>query len=243
MIIQGANRRGVISLLMLGLAVVPLLGCGLVSSGLPVYRYRLTVEVDTPEGLKTGSSVIEVHSAIAGRNSIPTPGAFSHRAQGEAVAVDLGARGVLFALLSSDDNPDWASGVMFGFAPGTGDNTEVRFREMLKNRNLIELPKRFKGSMYVKGNLARPTLVTFVNTSDPTTISKVNPDDLTTSFGPGVKLRRMTVRFTDDPVTTGIEHRLTWLPNTYERLHGTNFHPDGIPVGDFQHMFSTEEFK
>ncbi len=26
----------------------------------PDYRYRLTVEVDTPDGVKTGSSVIEV---------------------------------------------------------------------------------------------------------------------------------------------------------------------------------------
>ena len=40
-----------------------LAGCGALASGpdkTPDYRYRLTVEVDTPEGLHSGSSVIEV---------------------------------------------------------------------------------------------------------------------------------------------------------------------------------------
>lgn len=30
----------------------------------PDYRYRLTVEVGTPDGLKTGSSVIEVEQSL-----------------------------------------------------------------------------------------------------------------------------------------------------------------------------------
>ena len=39
----------------------------------PDYRYRLTVEVDTPEGLKTGSSVIEVDQSLY--RSAADPGA------------------------------------------------------------------------------------------------------------------------------------------------------------------------
>ncbi|MFN3819785.1 hypothetical protein [Blastomonas sp.] len=206
--------RGIMTL-MAGL-VVMLSGCG---SALPDYRYRLTVEVETPEGLKTGSSVVEVSTAIAGKNSIPSPGYVSRRARGDAVTVDLGKRGVLFGLLRSDENSDWAAGVMFGFAPDvpiprdadgkydTAAHFRARYMAMLENRKLIVLPERFKSS---KG-LARPMLVRFRDITDPTTVERVDPDDLAISFGEGVRLRRVTIQLTDDPVITGIEKHLRWL--------------------------------
>ncbi|MDJ0979954.1 MAG: hypothetical protein QNI87_15620, partial [Erythrobacter sp.] len=40
---------------------------------------------------------------------------------------------------------------------------------------------------------------------------RVDPDDLSASFGEGVELQRITVELTDEPVTTGIEERLGWL--------------------------------
>ena len=54
-------------------------------------------------------------------------------------------------------------------------------------------------------------LVTFADRDDPTSVARVDPDDLAASFGEGVKLRRITVQLTDDPVTSGIEERLGWL--------------------------------
>lgn len=206
---------------MMAAILATLTGCG--SGGLPDYRYRLTVEVETPEGLRTGSSVIEVFTAIAGQNSIPTPGYVSRRARGEAVAVDLGKRGVLFALLRSDDNSDWASGVMLGFAPdlpmtrdseGKYDSAahfRAKFMAMLQNRRLIVLPERFKKKSNQEGGLARPMLVRFRDISDPTTVERVDPDDLAASFGDGVHLRRVTVQLTDEMVTKGITEILPWL--------------------------------
>ena len=82
-------------MLCLALAVA---GCSLTDQT-PAYRYRLTVEVDTPDGVKTGSSVIEVDTEVAGGYSIPTPGRVTNRVRGEAVTVDLGEGRVLFALL------------------------------------------------------------------------------------------------------------------------------------------------
>lgn len=202
-----------------GVAALALPGCGVAGDRLPDYRYRLTVEVETPEGLKTGSSVIEVSTAVAGRNSIPTPGAVSHRIKGEAVTVDLGARGLLFALLRSDDNSDWASNVMFRFVPlpprpRDPDKTfETMFAAMLQQRDAIELPKTFPDVGHLKDQPARPMLVRFADIADPKTVEKVDPDDLAVSFGQGVKLRRVTIQLTDGPVTTGIEKRLGWLPS------------------------------
>ena len=72
-------------------------GCG--KPTLPDYRYRLTVEVDTPQGLRTGSSVIQVASSVSGPYAL-RPGVVSTQVKGEAVAVDLPGGKVLFALLS-----------------------------------------------------------------------------------------------------------------------------------------------
>ena len=56
-----------------------------------------------------------------------------------------------------------------------------------------------------------PTIVRFRDIADPKSVEQVDPDDLAKSFGPGVKLKSLTVQMTDEPVTTGIEKRLGWL--------------------------------
>ncbi|WP_447971531.1 hypothetical protein [Nitrospira sp. M1] len=56
-----------------------------------------------------------------------------------------------------------------------------------------------------------PLLVTFTDIHDPTTVKKVESDDLTAMFGPGVTLKRITLEITDEPVTEGeIEQVLGW---------------------------------
>ena len=52
------GRRGSLMLLSGGLAAM-LSGCGLFGVG-STYRYKMTVEVETPDGLKSGSAVREV---------------------------------------------------------------------------------------------------------------------------------------------------------------------------------------
>jgi len=217
--------RHLVALLAVLTALLALSGCAGASERLPDYRYRLTVEVDTPEGLKTGSSVIEVSTAVAGKYTIPNPSVISQRVRGEAVAVDLGKRGVLFALLHSEGNADWASNVMFRFAPdippthdaeGRFDSPahfKARFKAMLRQRGLIALPATFPEGSALRDQSPRPMLVRFIDIADPTTVEKIDPDNLAATFGEGVKLKRITVQITDDPLTTGIEKRLGWLPD------------------------------
>jgi hypothetical protein len=223
--------------LMTGLVVL-LSGCG---TALPDYRYRLTVEVETPEGLKTGSSVIEVSTAMAGKNSIPTPGVISHRLRGEAVMVNLGRRGTLFALLRSDANSSWATNVLFRLAPkipvvrdedGNRDSVadfHARFQAMLDSRKVVVLPKTYPDQGHLRDDPARPMLVRFRDIIDPTTVERVDPDDLAASFGEGVKLRRITIQLTDDPITTGIIRTLPWLKHQRGGLIPV---PNGKAIGD-----------
>lgn len=64
-------------------------------------RYKMTVEVETPEGIKTGSAVREI--SMVSRPMLLGESNDTHVKfeKGEAVVVDLGQRGVLFATLGS----------------------------------------------------------------------------------------------------------------------------------------------
>jgi hypothetical protein len=190
------------------LAAIGLLGgFGLTGCGerLPTYRYRLTVEVEAPEGLRTGSSVIEVrtHEGAA----FPGPEAASIRSdiRGEAVAVDLGERGTLFALLRSSDGQTGAGGYAWALLPNRptgGEDVEARrvnYEALRTVAGRAELPRQLM-----------PMLVRFRDIADPRSVEAVDPGDLASAFGRGVQLRRITVEITDDAVTEGIVRRLPW---------------------------------
>ncbi|WP_374131278.1 hypothetical protein [Sphingomonas sp. 28-62-20] len=213
----------------------------------PTYRYRLTVEVETPEGLRTGSSVIEVTTRLAGPYSIPNPGQVLHSSRGEAVSVDLGRRGILFALLRSEMAEGWTHNLMFLLAPpvprsvnrGLPNSSDLDFDMRMKAtlaltgarvipRDFAEFPESWREP----GNppTGWPMMVRFRDLADPKSVEKINPDDLSASFGAGVKLRRITAERTDDPVTSGILARLPWLKHTEGSL---TEHPRDPKTGDW----------
>lgn len=72
------------------------------------FRYRLTVEVETPQGLRTGSSVIEVELSQPrdSARTLPQARKILREFRGEAVAVDLPGGRTLFALLRGEDGSD-----------------------------------------------------------------------------------------------------------------------------------------
>lgn len=233
-------------------AVAILPACNASGHELPTYRYRLTVEVDTPEGLKSGSSVIEVRTELAGKVKLPDANGLRIEFKGEAVAVDLGPRGVLFALLRSESSVSWAGGVMERVTPPPPAATKVRYAKwharMLANKGVHALHRI---SPFTLQPWERPKpddppkdypmLVRFGDITDPKTVERVNPDDLAASFGSGVKLRRITVELTDDPVTTGIEKRLEWLSRHPEPSLNPSHGPTDFSIsatlhhGDFRY--------
>jgi hypothetical protein len=194
----------------------------------PDYRYRLTVEVETPEGLKSGSSVIEVKTALGGPNDIPSPGSLFTEARGEAVAVDLGERGVLFALLRSEQNEEWAARALLSVVPqltrqelaalrDDQSDIEPRIKSLLK----LPLDEKIPLPRYVQWGVADaptsgppngyPMLVRFGDLTKPETVKHVDPDKLSKTFGSDVRLASVTVALTNDPVTVGIQKQLPWL--------------------------------
>ncbi len=174
------------------LGALLLAGCGdvLGEDRAPDYRYRLTVEVDTPEGLRTGSSVIEVEQSLGGAGGSPANSQIYRRIRGEAVAVDLSDGRTLFALLRSESDIEWAETIVSRVAPkGGGSASKPRFDNALRLKGETELPRTFPAYAWIEKRSAYPMLVTFGDLSDPTSVALVEPDNLAASFGEGVSLK------------------------------------------------------
>jgi hypothetical protein len=176
-------------------------------------RYRLTLEVETPEGTKTGTGVIQTiwkRSAIPGAALMPE----SH---GQAVMVDLGARGVLFATLV-----DRSQGL--GGSPSNRSSLPLN---VLHARKLIDWGAAMFSQMEsIKARFTLkveeiPLLVRFRDLDSPDSVEPVDPDDFSARFGPGVRLKSAIFETTRDPVTTGIEKTLPWVSSsTMSQLGG-----------------------
>jgi len=78
---------------------------------------------------------------------------------------------------------------------------------------------------------ALPDLVTFADIDDPRSVIEVDPNNLQATLGQGVTWNEITLEMTDEPITTGIEKKLPWLPAYFEknfRLDGSDHGPRGI---------------
>jgi hypothetical protein len=198
-------RRGVLGLLS-GAAIALLGGCDLFGDRAR-YRFRMTVEVTTPQGLRTGSSVYEVEA----RKSTPLtseekPGSVASR--GQATIVDLPG-GLLFLLLETNiANFDLGSAATQALIPEFGSGRVEDF---------IAAVGALGRTNGVKAELPRkdwPLMVQFGNLDDPKSVEKVDPSLIGVS--------RILLETTNNPVTTGIQSRLTWL-----RPEGLSLDPSG----------------
>lgn len=186
--------------------------------------YRLTLEAEVDGQPKSGSSVIEVTYSKqpeigSGRNLV-----WGYR--GEAVVIELGERGTLFALLKEGDDtrsiPPTIVFRAFGFSGGIWPQGRVEdlFKTIRQLSGRRELPL---------DNL--PMLVRFRDINDPKTVERVSPHNLAERFGPGVRLVRATLEIVppanwpfspghskSEPVTTGIEQKLAWLSQYFDRM-------------------------
>lgn len=179
-------------------------------------RYRITVEVETPVGLRSGSSVWEYKITDVQIGFTP----LSHDYQGEAVAVDLPNGRTLFALLKSGDGlPDYPENVIRQKLIQTPE-----FKADWERAFLTVFPEwRARGETWVlpaelppfsqgeKPRSGYPLLVTFRDDADPTSAERVNPQDLGAIFGQGYRLKSIRITVTDDPVTKGIVKQKKWF--------------------------------
>jgi hypothetical protein len=205
-------------------------------------RYRLTLEAQVDGEPKTGSGVIEVTYSKQSRFAGQAPGIETSR--GEAVVLDLGPRGALFALLKADTDgrsvPETIVLRAFGFPGGVlPEPIDAGLRQLQHLSGKRELPLT-----------SLPLLVRFRDLNDPKTVERVDPLNVTKSFGAGAKLVRAALEIvpagiwplnslgiTGEPITRGVDQRLPWLKALKGKyLHGGDSArgaPLGLDSGDF----------
>jgi hypothetical protein len=194
----------------------------------PAHKYRLTVEVETPEGIRSASGVMSVHPDRSYSRGGHT------RIKGDAVLVDLGGGRNLVALLAHIDKTldlDAMNYLALRAYKAAGRN--VSFNEM----------SRQTGTVPVTGALI-PVLVTFTDPKNPSTARAVLPDDVGAVLGSGFRLHGVAVEVVPngvwpldfggplgDPVTRGIEAKLPWW-NGADDPAATALRAAGLPTGE-----------
>ncbi|WP_421850632.1 hypothetical protein [Oricola sp.] len=197
-----ARRRNLAATLMaLALAGVVLAWCRML--GYPGWEWhqKLTVEVETPNGVAVGSAVTEVHWRDELDLLADAPHVHSD-VTGEAVVVNLGDDQYLFALLSGAERL-----ALRVFSDRRWPSDTDGLLPLIR-----DVSKQSKGASRPVEPAAYPRLVTFGDIDDPTSVRRVDPDNLAASFGHGYRLKSITLEITDAPVTNGELAKLfPWL--------------------------------
>jgi hypothetical protein len=173
----------------------------------PGHKYRVTVEVETPEGIKSASGILAVQPDRGYSRSGHT------RTMGDAVVLDLGRGNNLIALLAHVDKTVELDGMNYlALRAYNAAGRKVSFNDM----------SRMTGPVPVQGALI-PLLVTFADPGDPATARAVSPDGVADTLGKGFHLHGISVEVVPngfwpldfggplgEPVTRGIEAKLPW---------------------------------
>ena len=175
----------------------------------PGHKYRMTVEVETPSGVKSASGVLAVTPDRSYARDRGT------RTSGDAVYVDLGGGKNLVALLAHLDKTLDPGAINYvalrAYPAATGKR--VNFNDMSKQTGIVP----------VQGELL-PVLVAFADPANPGSAKVVSPDDSEAMLGKGFRLRGVTAEaipnglwpidfggVLGEPVTRSIAAKLPWL--------------------------------
>jgi len=192
----------------------------------PAHKYRLTVEVETPQGRKSAHGIVAVHPFRGYSGIGPT------RTVGDAVFVDLGHGRNLVALLAHIDRTLELDGINYvalrAYTAASGKR--VTFNEM----------NRQTGTVPVTGALI-PVLLTFADPANPATARNVPPDESEAVLGKGYRLHAISAEVVPngfwpldvggvlgEPVTRAIQARLPWL-NGADNPAATALRAAGLP--------------
>ena len=141
------------------------------------------------------------------------------------MGVDLAIQQVLFALLTDEHGSTttaqmWPEHLFRDLS--SGSERILNIHDIASNVGLSrELPRYGPRISDSRDPFVQyPLLVRFRGLDRPESLEAVSPDALDAAFGPGVKLKRIMIQITDEPVTDRIKTRLPWLEEV-GRVRGT----------------------
>jgi hypothetical protein len=193
-----------------------------------VYYYKLTLTVDTPDGIKSAFNVVKVRAhagALFGMSGFSGGGS---TVTGEALYLDLGPnKRPLIALLSKvpadrvekpphrrgrweENHPSRLLLQLYGddYRHGVDEGVD-QIKRLAKYRGKQPLPA-----------VDLPELITFADINDPLSVMAVDEKNPTVALQQTVTWRSITLEVTDEPMTTGILKKLPWLTDTQNYIMG-----------------------
>ena len=206
-------------------AVVGLAGC----RDKHEWHQKLTVVVDTPSGEVSGSSTIEVRAAFG---KLPlSNNEVNYRITGEATVVGIAPGRYLIALLS-----------------GSKERYYRAAHDKLKNLDRgdwLHLIPEMETILTLEPN-NYPLLVTFGDVKDPKSVRKVDPAHLSETFGPGYRLKKISLEITEESISDSrIENLLPWLKWSRDDLlkHGGGLNPVRFSENEIIRVLGRPEFR
>ena len=217
----------------------------------PDYRYKMTIELATADGVKSFSSVRQVRQDQTSSVLSSDGTVLDTEVTGEAVVLDLPS-GPVFALLSRPESADYAKYIAAAalkrdMPDGIRGATNDRMSELAKESQYMvsvqgprELPRTRPSPDPVRDPepvQLWPFFVRFGDLGDPTSVREVSPES--------IGVRRITIEITDEPVTDGIGELLPWVfTKRGELLDGSSTMrangglANAIGTGDFRAGFN-----
>ena len=187
------------------------------------FRYRLTIEVETPDGIKSGSSVIGGRAMVV----IDINGTgFLQRTAGDAIFVDLGGGRNVVALLAVGSVQRYMD--FYHFAPEA-----LGFKVDFRNREATYKALEVRRDSVEVSSPPLPLFATFPNVENGRTARVFEASQFATVLGPEFRFKRAIVALTKEPLTRGIESKLPWMkhPERYYRLPNNHFSYDApVPL-------------
>lgn len=172
------------------------------SEEMPRYRYKMTVQISTPDGIREGSSVLEKRAQR--RASFPGPehgGVFGY-VVGEAIRIDLGGGRAAYALLAEGNSTAGDDIVQ---------NAIIRQKILGNIRyNKIEYPtlsSKISSANY-KISLEKefyPLTVLFLDEKNPYTMENIKNNKYE------YKLTNVIIESTKEKITHKIENNIPWI--------------------------------
>ena len=176
------------------LSLLTLTGCG----ERHAWRQKIILEVETPQGLVSGGSVVEISvSHFGGLERAMSSNEMSSSRRGEASFVEIAPGRYMFAL-TLEQGAGHAEKLFRLSREEESSAVSARLEAARETRTLSP-------DLY-------PRLVTFSDVNDPKSVKLVDPANLAAAFGPGFALKSVKLELTDEKVKEGvIERILVWL--------------------------------
>ena len=159
-----------------------------------LWNQKLIFQVETPEGIVSGSSVVRVVADVKVTMGLLEVAVISHTWRGEARVVELPNQKYLIVLLGHPVR--MAQYSFIEIILGDFDAKFIPMREYYPK--LVEL-RAAVPLIYDR----YPVFVTFGDLDDPASVKLVDPDDLATTFVAGYVLKSVTLEITDEETTNG----------------------------------------